>query len=36
LKEQNKVGLTMRQPFLGSTKWMKAAETPVEKEDKKK
>ena len=35
LKEQNKVGLTMRQPFIGNTKWIKGAETPVEKDDKK-
>ncbi len=34
-KEQNKVGLTMRQPFLGSLKWLEAAEKEKAKEEKK-
>lgn len=35
LKEQNKIGLTMRQPFLGNLSWMekeKKEETPARKE----
>jgi len=36
LKEQNKIGLTMRQPFLGCEKWIKAAEKKEEKEEKPK
>jgi DNA-directed RNA polymerase subunit E' len=32
LKEQSKVGLTMRQPFLGSLKW---TEAPIEKKERK-
>jgi DNA-directed RNA polymerase subunit E' len=39
LKEQNKVGLTMRQPFLGNMKWIEAKEEeaakPAEKKAKK-
>jgi len=33
-KEQNKVGLTMRQPFLGSLKWLEAAEKESKEEKK--
>lgn len=36
LKEQNKVGLTMRQPFLGALHWTKAKEQPQENKEKKK
>ena len=35
LKEQSKVGLTMRQPFLGSFKWMEAKAKEKPKEEKK-
>ena len=35
LKEQNKIGLTMRQPFLGNQKWVIAAEKVEEKEEEK-
>ena len=35
LKEQNKIGLTMRQPFLGNQKWGIAAEKVEEKEEEK-
>jgi len=33
-KEQNKVGLTMRQPFLGSLKWLEAEVKEKKKEEK--
>ncbi|MFQ6009956.1 MAG: DNA-directed RNA polymerase [Candidatus Aenigmatarchaeota archaeon] len=38
LKEQSKVGLTMRQPFLGNLKWLeeKAKEKAKEKKEEKK
>lgn len=36
LKEQNKIGLTMRQPFLGCEKWLKHSEKEEKQEPKKK
>lgn len=33
-KEQSKIGLTMRQPFLGSFKWLEAAEKERKKAEK--
>jgi DNA-directed RNA polymerase subunit E' len=35
-KEQNKVGLTMRQPYLGSVKWLEATEKEKKKAEEKK
>ena len=35
LKEQSKLGLTMRQPFLGALKWLEAAEEEKQKGKKK-
>lgn len=34
LKEQNKVGLTLRQPLLGSLKWLEEDKKKAKKEDK--
>jgi len=35
-KEQSKLGLTMRQPMLGSIKWLEAAEKPKEEKPKER
>ena len=35
-KEQSKLGLTMRQPMLGSLKWLEAVEKPKEEKPKEK
>jgi len=35
-KEQSKLGLTMRQPMLGSTKWLEATEKPKEEKPKER